>query len=119
MSNGIRVAAAVALLASSAALADTERLGLSIGVDGDGPFWNPVVSRINVTDVEPKSLAARAGILAGDEIVAIEGQRVKGKHANDLKAYLKFDAGETRTLELKHANGDVYEAKLTKAASPR
>ena len=109
-----RFIALAMLLLSPALFAAEAKLGLSIGVDGDGFFLNPVVNRIAVKGVEPNSLAAKAGIVAGDEITSIEGQSVKGKRANDLKAYMHFNPGETRTLGLKHPNGELYEAKLTK-----
>ena len=111
----IRRLVAVATLAlSQAVFAAEAKLGLSIGVDGEGFVFNPVVNRISVTGVAPNSLAAQAGIVAGDEITSIEGQLVKGKRANDLKAYLNFSPGEARTLELKRQNGEPYQAKLTK-----
>ena len=89
------------------------RLGFSINVEADSIF-NPVVTKIVVTGVKPGLLAATAGIVDGDEIIQIEGHPVVGSHAKELQPLMKFGAGETRTLRLKHAGGKEYEAKLTK-----
>ena len=106
----------VIVAAVLSAQAAGEKIGLSIGVEGDGVFWNPVVTKIRVTDVAKPSLAQNAGIVAGDEIVQIEGQQVVGRRANDLKAFMTFKAGETKTLLLRRASGEQFEAKLLKPA---
>lgn len=104
------------LLAISAPLlyADGPKIGFSINVEGDGFFLNPVVTKIRIDKVEKASLAESAGILAGDEILQIEGQPVVGKRARDLEGFIQFGPGETRTLRLKHANGEQFVARLTK-----
>lgn len=113
--SGIRRLGAVVLLClAQAALASEVKVGLEIGVEGEGLFFNPVVTRINVTGVAPESLAAKAGIVKGDEITSIEGQAVKGRRASELKAYMSFGAGESRTLIVRRADGGLFEAKLTK-----
>ena len=53
------------------------KLGFTINVEADGVF-NPVVTKIVVTRVEPGLLAANAGIVGGDEIIQIEGHSVAG-----------------------------------------
>ena len=111
----VRRLSAIALLCLvQPALASEVKVGLEIGVEGEGLFFNPVVTKINVTGVAPESLAAKAGIVKGDEITSIEGQLVKGRRANELKAYMSFGAGESRTLIVRHADGGSFEAKLTK-----
>ena len=74
--------------------ADGPRLGFSIRVEGDGLFLNPLVTKIVVTEVEKSSLVAGAGIVAGDEIMQIEGQTVVGKRARDLQPYMHINPGE-------------------------
>ena len=106
--------AAVSLCLAQIAFAGEVKVGLQIEVEGEGFFLNPIVTRINVTGVQPESLAAKAGIVKGDEITSIEGQIVKGRRAGDLKAYMQFGAGESRTLSVRHADGGSFEAKLTK-----
>lgn len=115
MQTLLKIAAFAVLLVALAqpGHAETPKLGLTITVDGDG-ILNPVVKTISVTKVEKASLAEAAGIVGGDEIVQIEGQPVAGRRARDLQSLMKFDAGETRTLRVKHADGKLFEAKITK-----
>ena len=115
ISRAAKSCVAIALLAVAASAAAAEaKLGLGIQVEGEGFFLNPVVTRILVSGVEPSSLAARAGIVKGDEITSIEGQPVKGRRAAELKPYMTFGAGETRTLGVRHPNGENFEARITK-----
>ena len=90
------------------------KLGLSVRVEGEGFFLNPVVTKLFVEEVTKGSLAEAAGIKAGDEIIKIEGQVVAGKRAFSLQGYLKLSPGETRTLRLKHPDGTEVEARITK-----
>jgi C-terminal processing protease CtpA/Prc len=104
----------VAAFASHAAHAVEAKVGIAITVEGEGFFLNPIVSRIRVKEVEKASLAEAAGIVAGDEIIQIEGRPVAGRRALDLKPYLEFKPGETRSLRIKHENGDQFDARITK-----
>jgi len=90
------------------------KLGLSVRVEGEGFFLNPVVTKLFVEEVTKGSLAEAAGVRAGDEIIKIEGQVVAGKRALALQGYLKLSPGETRTLRLKHPDGTEVEARITK-----
>ncbi len=105
---------ALAVMMVGAAHAADGKIGITVEVDTDGPFWNPVVNRLKVKAVDKASLAEAAGIVAGDEIVQIEGKVVAGRLAQDLKESMKFSPGETRTLRLKHTNGDQFDARITK-----
>ena len=106
---------AVLLLACApSSYADGAKLGFAITVDGDGFVLNPVVTKVRVTSVEKGSLAASAGMVAGDEILQIEGHPVAGKRARELQPYMAFGPGETRILHLRHASGEEYDARLTK-----
>ena len=109
-----RLCAVVLLCLSQVAFASEVKVGLEIGVEGEGFLFDPIVTKINVTGVVPESLSAKAGIVKGDEIISIEGQIVKGRRASELKAYMKFDAGESRRLMVRHADGGLFEAKLIK-----
>ena len=102
------------LLASHAVEAAEAKIGMSLSVEGEGFFLNPIVSKILVKGVEKASLAEAAGIVAGDEIIQIDGQAVVGRRALDLKPYMNFVPGETRTLRLKHEGGAQFDAKITK-----
>ena len=105
---------ALLIICTGSAHADSPRLGIAIDVQGEGFFLNPVVTKVLVTKVEKASLAADAGIVAGDEIIQVEGQTIVGRRARDLQPLMKFNAGESRTLRLKRANGEQFEACITK-----
>ncbi len=78
--------AAVLLCLAQIAFASDVKVGLEIEGEGEGFLFNPIVTKINVTGVEPESLAARAGIAEGDEITSLEGQSVEGCRVSELKA---------------------------------
>jgi C-terminal processing protease CtpA/Prc len=94
-----------------------QKLGFSIRLEGEGFFLNPVVKRLFVEGVTKGSLAEAAGIRAGDEIIQIEGQNVTGKRALELRPFMKLNPGETRTLRVKHSDGTVADARVTKPKS--
>lgn len=112
--RGVKFFGALLLLLAQTAFADGVKLGLKISVDGEGLFFNPIVTKINVKGIEPESLAAKAGIVPGDEITSIEGKSVKGRRASELKEYIIFGAGESRTFIVRRADGVSFEVKLTK-----
>ena len=108
------VVAAIFLAApASPCHADAPKLGMVVSVDADG-FFDPVIKKISITKVEKNSLAEAAGIVGGDEIIQVEGQPVVGRRAKEMQALMTFGPGETRTLQLKHADGKHFDAKLTK-----
>ena len=111
-----RFAAAVVLLL---ALADTSRaaeqkLGFGVDVKGEGFFLNPVVTTIQVSEVTKGGLAEAAGIKIGDLIIGIEGKKVTGIRAMELRPYMKLDPGQTRSFRIKHADGKEIDVRLTK-----
>ncbi len=107
------VAAVLLLTVAHPGHAGAPKLGMAISVEGDG-LLNPVVTKITVTSVGKASLAEAAGIVAGDEIVQIEGQPVVGRRARELQPLMNLPPGETRTLRLKHADGRQFDTRLTK-----
>ncbi|CAN5222603.1 hypothetical protein BH09PSE6_BH09PSE6_02750 [soil metagenome] len=110
------VSLAALLLVSPLSHAAPVKVGMAISVDGDGFFLNPVVRKITISEVEKASLAEAAGIVVGDELVAVEGRAVAGQRANDLRSLAKFNPGEPRRLRLRHADGEEYDAVITKPA---
>ena len=112
--SGRLALALFASVLSAAALAAGGKVGMSVTVDADGFFLNPVVNKVVVVSVDKASLAESAGIVAGDEITSIEGHVVKGTRASELKPYMGFNAGETRTMQVRHVNGDLFEARITR-----
>ena len=90
------------------------KLGFAVSVEGEGFFLNPLVTKILVTELVKGSLAEAAGMMAGDQIIQIEGQSVAGRRAWELRPFMKLNPGETRTLRLKHADGTEVTVRITK-----
>ena len=107
-------------LTGSSASADEPRgsFGFAIEVDGEGFFLDPTLKSVTVTSVAPASAAARAGIVARDEIVEVDGHRVVGAKAKDLEPSLKKRVGESLHLRLRRPDGNEYEATLVALPRP-
>jgi hypothetical protein len=50
----------------------------------------------------------------GDQIIQLEGRKVAGMRALELRPYMKLNPGETRRMRLKHADGTEVDARITK-----
>lgn len=61
-----------------------------------------------ITDIAPESIADRAGMKLGDEIVSINGIRILG----NLKEWCKYFEEETVTLTI-NADDDTHKVQLT------
>jgi S1-C subfamily serine protease len=94
--------------------AGEQKLGFAVDIEGEGFFLNPIVTKIRVSEVIKGSLAETAGMRTGDLIIQIEGRDVAGKRALELRSFMKFNTGETRTLRLKHADGTEVDIRITK-----
>lgn len=79
------LAAALLLLASAAAHAAPGRFGFGVEAETSGLF-SPVLQSLTISKVTPGSPAAAAGLRAGDRVVDVEGQVVKGAAARPLAA---------------------------------
>ena len=110
----IVVAFVLLLLFAHPCHAAEEKLGLSVQMQGEGFFLNPIVRKLMVDGVTKGSLAEAAGVRTGDQILQIEGRNVSGIRALELRPYLKLDPGQTRTLRLKHTDGTEVTARITK-----
>jgi hypothetical protein len=115
--NILRMALALFLITAFAlpAHADGPNVGFSISVQSEGWFFlNPKIKQIFVSNVQEGSLAKGAGMVAGDEILEIEGKAVAGMRFKHFAEVMDFNAGETRVLRLKHPDGKEFDARLTK-----
>ena len=59
--------------------------------------------------------AAEAGLMAGDRIVAVDGQSTQGKTTSDVSSAMRGQAGTTVTLRLER-DGKEFERTLTRRA---
>jgi C-terminal processing protease CtpA/Prc len=87
-------------------------LGVALSVEGEGFFLNPTLKSIKIEKVTPNSPAARAGIEAGDFLVEIEGKKIAGAKANELKPYLEREVGQRVHLAVKKNSGDVKQLEV-------
>jgi len=111
--------ALVGLLASvtlSAVAGEKGFLGLMLSVDGDGFFLNPTLKSVKIDQVVPNSPAAKAGIEPGDLVLEIEGKKIAGAKANDMKPHLEKEVGQTVRLAIQKSNGEVKQFTVVAAA---
>jgi len=94
------------LTVSFNALAEDEgKIGFTgkIGVDG---FFSPEITSFIVEEVKSNSPAEKAGILAGQTILSIDGCKIPGCSANKAKKSLKNrKPGDILTLLIEKQNG--------------
>lgn len=87
-------------------------LGLPSVVDESLPVSATVrESLLRVVTVAPESPAARAGVKAGDALVAVDGQAFG--NAEEARAYIGAHGDEGVMLVLGRADGTFYNARLT------
>jgi S1-C subfamily serine protease len=70
-----------------------------------------------ITGLDPQGPAAKAGVLQGDVITAINGTKVKGEE-DLLKALNLSKPGDAVTVSVAHANGQTQDVKVNLAAAP-
>ncbi len=116
----LQVTAVTLLMACSTLVLAGERgyFGFAPKVSAGGFFLNPVVNTITIDSVAPGYPAAQAGVVAGDEVVSIEGTRVAGSKALKLRSMAQRDVGQTLHVTLRHADGKVYTVALVAVARP-
>jgi len=108
------------LFAAGAAWPEEGRgyFGVSVSVDGEGVFWNPVLKSVTVVKVESASPAAAAGIVAGDRIVEIEGKTIAGARTNEIEPLMKKKVGERLVLRVQRDGGEPRAVTLIAVVRP-
>ncbi len=77
---------------------------------------NKQTKRLTVVDTIEKSPALKAGVIAGDEILAINGKSTKGMDVENASKLIRGKAGSPVTLKIGRAQGrSVIDVKLTRA----
>jgi C-terminal processing protease CtpA/Prc len=92
--------------------------GLSVAVKGDGVFWNPVLKTITITQVKEGSPAQLSGIVAGEQIIAVEEKKIAGARANEISLLMEKKVGELLQLEIKNTAGQSRNLTLTAIVEP-
>jgi len=102
------IARAAVLLAFSVAAhaAGKPLVGLSFSVETDG-FFSTTLKRITVTAVKPDAPAQKAGVLAGDEILAANDVPVPGTAGGKLKDLMEaLKPGDHLKLRVHRGDGE-------------
>ena len=98
---------------------DTQRFSLGIG-------WKLAKGRYIIESIRPNSVAARAGVLAGDEILRINrlsprvleraalGKLLLGKEGKWISLQLQNEAGEKRSVRVPPPEAEQVYAQQTK-----
>jgi regulator of sigma E protease len=68
---------------------------------------------VRIGTVTPDSPASSAGLVAGDVLLAVDGQPFSVVHLNDASTYLRSHAGQQVTLTIQHADGRVADVRTT------
>jgi S1-C subfamily serine protease len=78
----------VALLATRAFAAGKPVIGLSVAVETDG-FFSTTLKKVTITAVKPGAPAEKAGLLAGDEVVAANDIPIAGTPGGKLSGLIE------------------------------
>lgn len=124
LASAVKACALVATLAFGAGAARAEAqdaakvpakpaIGMSLKVETEG-LLGLTVAKVVVSEVKPGSQAEAAGVLAGDQVVRVEGQQVPGGNALSLRPHMNFVPGEPKKLVFRHPSGTEFEVTLVK-----
>lgn len=80
-------------------------IGFSAKVAVDG-FFNPEITSFEIEAVHADSPAEKAGLSAGDMVLAIEGCTIPGCDTDDAQDYMDKKAGEEINLKVKTQEGE-------------
>ncbi|HEX4964437.1 MAG TPA: PDZ domain-containing protein [Thermoanaerobaculia bacterium] len=119
---GVGIVAILMLLGLTFAPAHAEEakgfFGLTVDIEVKGFMLNPTLKTVTVKKVEPRSPAADAGIVAGDQIVEAEGRMIAGTKASELEPIMSKKVGQPLHLLLKRPKGEYYKTTLIAVARP-
>lgn len=86
---------------------------------GLGVTISPQGGNITIVDVVEDTPGERAGLLAGDQVVAVEGEPVKGWTVSDVVGRLRGKPGtEVRMSTLRPSSNETREHTLVRAVIP-
>jgi C-terminal processing protease CtpA/Prc len=97
---------ALLLSASAAHAAGKPVIGLSLSIETDG-FFSTTLKKVTITAVKPGLPAEKAGLLAGDEIVAADDIAIAGAPGSKLSGLMEnAKPGDHLRLRVHRATGD-------------
>lgn len=104
ISNKTPGLALAALLFLCAAAHASDGCQLTLKPETSGFFLNPVLDKVTVMKVSPQAPGAACALMANDEILQLNGQRVVGQRAKTVMAYWKsLKPGDPRNFKVKRA----------------
>ena len=114
----ILIGFAATLLACARVLAATPDgwFGLSLNVEIESV--DRVVQTVTVREVLPDSPASERHLVAGDQVIEIEGRRIAGMTLEALQSLIRKPIGEALQLRLQPPIGDAYAVVLTASDVP-
>ena len=89
--------------------------GFTVKIDADG-FFAPTLKSALVQSTKEGMPAERAGMVAGDRILEVEGVAVAGARASDMAELMRKKPGETLVLRIMRTDGEVYKVRLVAVA---
>lgn len=86
---------------------------------GLGVTVSPHDGKINIVDVVEETPGARAGLMAGDQLVAVEGESVRDWPVGDVVGRLRGKPGtEVQLTTFRPSTSQTMEHRLTRAVIP-
>ncbi|MCE9687394.1 PDZ domain-containing protein [Shewanella sp. AS16] len=88
---------------------------IKIGILGDietEGFFSSTLTSFSIQEVTPNSPAEKAGIIAGQKIIAIENCHIPGCASSEAKKLMKKESGETLNLLLENKDGSHVPVKV-------
>jgi S1-C subfamily serine protease len=93
-------------------------IGFGLDVGTKGFFLSPEITSLKIASVGPGTPAERAGIRAGDVVLKVEDMLVAGAKALALKSRATREPGQVLHLQLRHADGQVYDVSMVAVKHP-
>jgi carboxyl-terminal processing protease len=87
-----------------------EMSGVGIRLD-----FNPRSKQLTITEAIENSPAEKAGLKAGDVIVAIEGKPTKGMSMDAAVALIRGEVGKSISMKISRAGKPTFDVSLTRA----
>jgi C-terminal processing protease CtpA/Prc len=104
--------ALIALAPSGSFASEPGFLGISIHIEGEGFVANRMVKSVTVNRVVANSPAARAGLQFDDELIEVDGKRLRGSRISELRPLLDRQAGSSITLLVKKKSGQTQSYRV-------
>ncbi|WP_220492915.1 MULTISPECIES: PDZ domain-containing protein [unclassified Pseudoalteromonas] len=106
------IAILISITSLNALAGEEVKLGVLGNVGADG-FFSPKITSFTIEKVEPNSPAEKAGIVAGQKIIAIENCKIPGCPASEAKELMRKESGEILQLLLENEDGSQLPLKVT------